>query len=137
VALAAALGLSAHPAAAQAPNVQGLWRSGDTTIRITVQGKEARGQFVEIGDTARNLGFKSTDTSFVAAVRDNYLTGSEVIRYGATCHPQGRQVPMIGRLTADGQSLALHYYAVEIDKSCRDTGVYNVQESLWQRVPGR
>ena len=42
VALAAALGLWAHPAAAQAPNVQGLWRSGDTTIRITVQGKEAR-----------------------------------------------------------------------------------------------
>jgi hypothetical protein len=126
----------ASAAWAQGTSVQGLWRGGDTTIRITVSGTEAKGLFVEIGPAASALGFKAGEVSFVATTIENFLYGVQTVRYGK-CHPNGRKVPVIGRLTADGQTLAIHNYLITVDPNCRDTGEYILQQSLWQRVPGR
>ena len=134
------LGSGAAPVAAQAPAapaLQGLWKSSDTTIRITVEKGQAKSQFVEVGQNARTLGFKPGEGSFVATADGNYLFGQQTIRYGGTCHPNGRKVPVMGRMTPDGKSLALHFYAVRIDAQCRDTGEYSVSQSLWQRVAAR
>ena len=138
---AVVLGSGAAPAAAQAPAqapaLQGLWKSSDTTIRITVEKGQAKSQFVEVGQNARTLGFKPGEGSFVATADGNYLFGQQTIRYGGNCHPNGRKVPVMGRMTPDGKSLALHFYAVRIDAQCRDTGEYSVSQSLWQRVAAR
>ncbi len=131
------VGSAAVPAGAQAPGLQGLWKSGDSTIRITVEKNQAKSQFVEIGQGARTLGFKPGEASFVATADGNYLFGQQTIRYGGTCHPNGRKVPVMGRMTPDGKGLALHYYAVRLDAQCRDTGEYSVSQSLWQRVAGQ
>jgi len=136
------LGSGAAPAAAQAPAaqapaLQGVWRSADTTIRITVDKGQVRSQFVEVGQGARTLGFKPGEGSFVATADGNHLYGQQTLRYGGTCHPNGRKVPMIGRMTPDGKSLALHFYSLRVDANCRDTGEYSVSQSLWQRVAGR
>lgn len=120
---------------AQTAAVQGVWRNADTTMRVTVTGPEARGQFVEIGQAARALGFNPGEVSFVATVNGNYLNGEQTIRYGRTCHPDGRKVPMIGRVASDGRVLALHYYNAQVDANCQDTGLPIVTETLWQRAP--
>jgi hypothetical protein len=143
LAVVVGLGFGAPAATAQtAPpgggSVQGMWRNADSTIRVTVNRSEAKGAFVDVGEPARRLGFKAGDPSFTAAVSGNYLHGEQTIRYGvANCHPNGRKVPIIGRMTPDGQVLAIHFYNVQVDPGCRDTGRYDVVETLWQRVPGR
>jgi hypothetical protein len=138
-------GLSAPPATAQAPPApapagpaapfQGVWRSGDSAVRITLRGTEARGAFTEVGQAARTLGFKPGEVSFVATVSGNYLHGEQTIRYAGNCHPNGRKVPMMARMTPDGRVLAIHYYVLTLDASCRDTGEFRIGESLWQRAP--
>lgn len=126
------------PAPAPAPgSLQGLWRSADTTIRIVMNNREVRGMFAEVGEGARALGFKPGELSFVATVNGNYLYGQRTIRYRGNCHPNGRKVPMMGRMTPDGRVLAVHYYNVVVDPNCRDTGEYRVAETLWQRVAAR
>ena len=77
------------------------------------------------------------DVSFVATGDGAYLHGEQTVRYGGTCHPNGRKVPMIGRMTPDGKALAVHFYNLTVDAGCRDTGEYNVTETLWQRQPAR
>lgn len=126
----------APPPAAPAATVQGVWRNAGTTIRIAVQGSEARGTFLEVSDVARAIGFKPQEVSFVAAVGGNYLSGLQTTRYSATCHPNGRRVPMMGRMTPDGRVLAIHFYNIRVDPSCRDTGEYTVTETIWERLPG-
>ena len=128
--------VTASPAWAQGSSVQGLWRGGDTTIRVTVSGTEARALFVDVGTAARALGFKPGEVSFVATTIENFLYGVQTVRYGK-CHPNGRKVPVIGRLTADGQTLAIHNYLITVDANCRDTGEYTLRQSLWQRIPGK
>lgn len=150
--LVLAAGTGAWPAAAQAPgaapqppraapaavSLQSVWRSGDTTIRIVVNGTEARGVFAEVGQGAKALGFKAGEASFVATAAGSYLSGQQTMRYSTpNCHPNGRKVPMMGRMTPDGQALAIHFYNVIVDPNCRDTGQYRVVETLWQRVPAR
>ena len=127
------------PRAAPAPeSLQSVWRSGDTTMRIAINGAEARGVFAEVGQGAKALGFKPGEASFVATTAGSYLSGQQTIRYSTpNCHPNGRKVPMMGRMTPDGQALAIHFYNVTVDPNCRDTGQYRVIETLWQRVPAR
>jgi len=117
--------------------VQGVWRSGDTTLRINVTGSEAKGLFTAVSREARALGFKPGDTSFAATVMGNYLHGQQTIRYGGSCHPQGRKVSLMGRLSPNGQVLAMHFYNVAVDPNCQETGQVSVTETLWQRQPDR
>jgi len=125
-------------ALAQGPSPQGVWRSGESTIRVTVTRTEARGQFVEVGQGARNLGFKPAEVSFVGAIMPaNLIHGEQTVRYGAKCHANGRKVPMMGRLSPNGQVLAIHFYMIQVDANCRDSGQYSVTETLWQRVAER
>src|SRR3989442_13315504 len=130
-------GVMVWGAGAQTPSAQGNWRSGDTTLRVVVNKSEVKGTFVELGQDARALGFKPGEQSFVATMMDNYLHGETTFRYGGSCHPKGRRIAMIGRLTPDGQALAIHYYNIAIDQSCRDTGQYTIGQSLYQRAAGR
>ena len=123
--------------AAQPGALEGVWRSGTSTLRITVKGTEARAQFVEVGPEARNLGFKPGELSFVGSVVENYVHGIQTIRYGGACHPNGRKTPIIGRLTPNGQTLAIHHYAISVDNNCRDTGQYEIAQTLWRRAAGR
>jgi hypothetical protein len=126
-----AAGAQAPPAASG--SMQGVWKNTDTTIRIVVNKNEARAVFVEVGQGAKALGFKPGEISFVASLDGNYLHGEQTVRYGGSCHPNGRKVPMMGRMTPDGRALAMHFYNVVIDPQCRDTGEYGVTETLWQR----
>jgi hypothetical protein len=137
LALSLVTAVSVPVATAQAPSIQGIWQSGDSKVRITVNKTEAKAVFTEVGTAARGLGFKSGETSFAATVLDNYLHGEQIIKYGGRCHPNGRKVPMIARLAPNGRILAIHNYNVAVDPNCRDTGEYTVAETLWQRLPGR
>ena len=131
-----ALGAAAQAPSAQAQAIQGTWRSGDTTIRVTVNKAEVRGVFAEVGQAARTLGFKAGDVSFTATAVDNYLHGVQTIRYGRpTCHPNGRRVTMMARITPDRRTMAIHNYAIAVDDACRDTGQFSLAETLWQRGP--
>jgi hypothetical protein len=123
------------PAAPAAPTLDGLWRSGDSTIRISVEGSEARAVFDAVGERARALGFKGGERSFEATIDHGFLYGRRMIRYGGTCYLSGRRVPMLGRLSPDGRTLAIHFYSATVDQNCRDTGQYAVTETLWQRAP--
>jgi hypothetical protein len=134
VGLAAGLTLTALGMAAQTPAVQGTWRSGDTTISIVVTRSEVRGIFAAVGQAARAFGFKPGDISFTATAVDNYLHGEQTVRYSAACHPNGRRVTMMARITPDGRTMAIHHYAIRVDDMCRDTGEFSVSETLWQRV---
>lgn len=142
LALILCTGVATPPATSQAPAVppsalQGAWQIGDTSLRISVNMAEARGMFVEVGQGAGALGFKPGELSFVATVTESYLYGVQTTRYGGTCYPDGRKVPMMGRMTPDGQALAIHFYNVRLDANCRDTGEYTVSQELWQRLPER
>lgn len=136
--IAAASASAQAPAPAPpAPSLQGLFRSGETTLRVTVNKTEARAVFADVGQGARNLGFKPAEVSFVGTVMGNMIHGEQTIRYGAKCHPNGRKVAMMARLTPNGQALAIHNYMLQIDANCRDTGQYNVEQTVWQRVAER
>jgi len=124
------------PPAAPAPSLQGVYRSGESTLRVTVNRTEARAVFAEVGQGARALGFKPADVSFVGTVMGNMIHGEQTIRY-PKCHQTGRKVPMMARLTPNGQSLAIHNYMLQVDANCRDTGQYTVEQTLWQRVAER
>ena len=132
---------TASRAEAQDATLQGAWRNGDTSIRITVNKLEAKGMFVEVGQEARALGFKPGETSLAATVVSTfYLHGEQTIRYSGTfsrCYPNGRKVPIMGRMTPDGRGLAVHFYNVTLDPNCRDTGAYDITQTIWERVPGR
>ena len=121
----------------RATQMQGLWRNADTTIRVVVNASEAKGTFIEVGQGARDLGFKPGEVSFVGTAEGNYLHGQQTIRYGGTCYPEGRRGPMMARLTPDGRILAIHFYNITVDPNCRDTGEYSVTETVWERAPGR
>jgi hypothetical protein len=123
------------PLAPTATTLEGLWQSGDSTIRISVKGSEARAVFDVVGERARALGFKGGERSFEATTDHGFLYGRRMIRYGGSCYLSGRQVPMMGRLSPDGRSLAIHFYSATLDQNCRDTGQYTVSETLWQRAP--
>jgi hypothetical protein len=115
-------------------SLEGTWRSGGSTIRVTLQGAVATGVFVEVSLEARRLGFEPGQVSFVATVRGRFLEGQRTLRYGGGCYPEGRVVPMIGLLRPGGATLATHFYNLTVDAACRDTGVYRVPETLWQRA---
>lgn len=124
----------------RAPTVQGLWRNSDTTVRITVNKSEVKGVFEQVGQLARDLGFSAGDAALVGTVHDHFVSGEQTIRYGANQNcfrERGRKVPMMGYLRADGQVLAIHFYNIQIDPNCRDTGFYDVTETLWEQVPTR
>ena len=138
----AALSLSVSGARAQgapvpAPALEGLWKAGDTVMKVTIDGTTVRATMADVGTAARALGFKAGDVSFVALADGHYLWGEQVIRYTGTCHPNGRKVSMMARMTPDGRVLAVHHYTRPIDPGCRDTGEYNISEVLWQRAPAR
>jgi hypothetical protein len=118
------------------PDMSGLWKNADTTMRITVQKDDIRGEFVEVGPAAANLGFKPKEVSLAARRRGPFLFGEQVIRYGTSqqCYKEGRKIPVIGRLTPDGANLALHHYTVFIGPECKDTGEYTLIQTLWRRV---
>jgi hypothetical protein len=126
------------PAIAQQsqPDLQGLWRNAESTVRITVKRGEVRAEFVDIGATARTLGFKPGEVSLIATQRGGFLFGEQTIRFGAnqSCYKDGRKIPVIGRVAPDGQGLALHNYTVIVGPDCRDTGAYTIVETLWQRT---
>ena len=131
---------SAEAGAQKTPAVQGLWRNGDTTLRITVNKSQVKGVFEEVGQLARELGFSVREEILTGTLRDSLVHGEQTIRYGSnqSCfRERGRKVPLMGRITPDGQVLAIHYYNIRIDANCQDTGVYEVTETLWQLVPGR
>ena len=126
---------SAQPRQA-APSLQGQWRNDDTTVQITVNKEEIEGKFTQVGAAAASLGFKVGEVSLKGTQRGEFVFGEQTIRYGGTlpCFKDGRKVAFIGRVTPDGQVLALHNYNVFIAPDCRDTGAYQVIETLWQRV---
>ena len=136
VALAASSAVQAQQPQPPQPDMSGLWRNADTTIRITVQREDVRGEFVDVGPAAANLGFKVKEASLIARRRGPFLFGEQVIRYGANqqCFKEGRRIPVMGRLTPDGKDLALHHYTVFIGPECRDTGEYTLVQTLWRRV---
>jgi hypothetical protein len=127
---------SAQPRQA-APSLQGQWRNADSIIQITVNKEEIEGRFTQVGPAAAGLGFKVGEVSLKGSQRGEFLFGEQTIRYGGTqaCFKDGRKVPFIGRVTPDGQVLAFHNYNVFVGPDCRDTGAYQVLETLWQRVP--
>lgn len=133
--------IASNQAAAQkGPAIQGLWRSSDTTVRITLNKSEVKGVFEQVGPLAQDLGFKAGDIALTGTVSERFVTGEQTIRYGAkqNCfRERGRKVPLMGYLRADNQVLALHFYNVLIDANCRDTGVYDITETLWEQVPPR
>ena len=135
--VAAAGSASAQAPAAPAPSLQGLFRSGESTLRVTVNKTEARGVFADVGTGASTLGFKPAEVSFVGTIMGSMIHGEQTIRYGSKCHANGRKVPMMARLTPNGQALAIHTYMLQIDANCRDTGQYNVEQTVWQRVAER
>ena len=142
LALAVVAGLSIPGARAQgptapAPALEGLWKAGDTVMKVTIDGTTVRATMADVGTAARALGFKPGDVSFVASAEGHYLWGEQVIRYTGPCHPNGRKVSMMGRMTPDGRVLAVHHYTRPIDPGCRDTGEYEISQVLWQRVPAR
>ena len=128
---------AAGSASAQAPALQGLFRSGDTSLRVTVNKNEVRAVFADVGQNARNLGFKPGEVSFVGTAMGTMMHGEQTVRYAGKCHPNGRKLPAMGRLSPDGQGLALHYMFLRIDQNCRDTGQYSIESSGWQRVAER
>ena len=131
---------SAQAGAQKTPTVQGLWRNGDTTMRITVNKSQVKGLFEEVGQFARELGFGAREEILTGTLRDSLIHGEQTIRYGTTqsCfRERGRKVPMMARMTPDGQVLAIHFYNIRVDANCQETGVYEVTETLWQLVPGR
>ena len=130
----AAQAQSSAPPASPPPDLSGLWKNADTTIRITVQKDEVRGEFVEVGAAAKTLGFKAKEVSLMARRRGPFIFGEQVIRYSGNCYKEGRKIPVIGRLTPDGANLALHHYTVYIGPECRDTGEYTLIQTLWRRV---
>jgi hypothetical protein len=136
LALLASLGC-ARTAAGQTSSFEGVWKSGDTMMRITVNGSEARGMFLEVSPAARALGFKAGDVVLVATVVGNDLHGMQTLRYSGVCHPNGRKVPIIGHVLASGQTLVTNFYNLMVDAFCTDTGQYSVGEDSWQRVSGR
>ena len=85
---------------------------------------------------AKTLGLNAI-TPHNPVVMGNYLYGQQTIRYVGSCHPNGREVPLIGRLAPNGQVLAMHFYNVAVDANCQDTGQVPVPETLWQRRPDR
>ena len=131
---------SAQAGAQKSLTVQGLWRNGDTTMRITVNKSQVKGVFEEVGQLARELGFSAREEILTGTLRDSLIHGEQTIRYGTTqsCfRERGRKVPLMARMTPDGQVLAIHFYNLRVDANCQDTGVYEVTETLWQLVPGR
>jgi hypothetical protein len=132
-AFAAGITLTVLDAAAQTAAFPGMWGSGDSTIRIVLTMGELRGIFATVSKAARDIGFRPGEVSFTAVAVDNYLHGVQTQRYGGTCHPNGRRVAMMSRLTPDGRTLAIHTYAVRVDHLCRDTGEFSISEGLWQR----
>ena len=130
-------GARAQGAADPAPALEGLWQAGDTVMRLTVEKAMVRGTMAEVGAAARTLGFEPGDASFVASADGHYLWGEQVIRYAGPCHPSGRKISMMARMTPDGRVLAVHHYTRPIDQGCRDTGEYEISQVLWQRVPAR
>ena len=132
--LLAEIALSAPGVAGQSVALQGMWRSGETTMRVIHTMGEVRGIFATVSTAARAIGFKPGDVSFNAATFDNYLHGVQMHRYGGGCYPNGRRVAMMARLTPDGRLMAIHTYEIRVDNLCRDTGEFSISESLWQRV---
>ena len=122
---------------APAPALEGLWKAGDTVMKLTIDGTTVRATMTEVGTAARGIGFKPGDVSFVASADGHYLWGEQLIRYSGPCHPNGRKVSMMARMTPDGRVLAVHHYTRPIDPGCRDTGEYEINQVLWQRAPAR
>jgi hypothetical protein len=118
------------------PGLQGLWANTGTTLRITVNKGEVEARFVDVGQGAATLGFKAGELGLKASQRGDLLFGEQTIRYGTTqaCYKDGRKVPVIGRMTPDGQFLAFHNYDILITPDCKDTGRYQVIETVWQKV---
>lgn len=138
-------GLGTPVATAQAPGLQGIWQGitndpagtpTGTVIRLVVNKSEVKGVFTQVSPESRQIGFKPGDTSFVATASGSYLHGELTIHYPPPCHPNGRKVPMMGRMTPDGRNLALHHYIVGVDQNCRDTGAYGVDQMLFHRAAG-
>ena len=133
--------ITSNQAAAQkGPAVQGLWRNSDTTVRITLNKSEIKGVFEQVGQLAQDLGFKAGDVALTGTMFDRFLSGEQTIRYGTkqNCfRERGRKVPLMGYLRADNQVLALHFYNIQVDANCRDTGFYDITETLWEQVSGR
>jgi hypothetical protein len=44
---------------------------------------------------------------------------------------------MMAKMAADGRVLAMHNYNIIVDQGCRDTGQYEVAQTLWERQPAR
>jgi hypothetical protein len=136
VALVASLGF-AGSAASQPSSFAGFWNSGGTIMRITVNGSEATGVFVDVSPGARALGFKAGEVVLVATVVANDMHGMQTFRYSGRCYPAGRRVPMIGHLSAPGETFATALYSFALDPYCTDKGQGAVTETIWQRVSGR
>ena len=120
--------------------IQGLWRNSDTTVRITVTKSEIKGVFEQVSQLAQDLGFKAGDVALTGTISDRFLSGEQTIRYGTkqNCfRERGRKVPLMGYLRADNQVLALHFYNIYVDANCRDTGSYDITETLWEQVSGQ
>jgi len=129
--------IASNQAAAQkGAAVQGLWRNNDTTVRITLNKSDIKGVFEQVGPLAHDLGFKVGDVALTGTIFDRFLHGEQTIRYGAnqSCfRERGRKVPLMGYLRADNKVLALHFYNIHIDANCRDTGFYDITETLWEQ----
>ena len=138
VAIMVGLVLSAGPRAqAQSPGgLPGLWSNTGSTLRLTVNKGEVEGRFVDVGQRAAALGFKAGEISLKGSQRGDLLFGEQTIRYGTeqACYKDGRKVPFMGRMTPDGQFLAFHNYDIVIAPDCKDTGRYQVIETVWQKV---
>ena len=131
------LSASNQAAPQKSPAIQGLWRNSDTTMRITLNKSEIKGVFEQVGPLARDLGFNAGDVALTGTIFDRFLIGEQMIRYGAkqTCfRERGRKVPLMGHLRMDSQVLALHFYNIQIDANCRDTGFYDITETLWEQA---
>jgi len=118
-----------------AVSLRGIWRGGDSSIRVSVRDSVATGIFLRVGADARQLGFKPGDVSFVANVRGEgeLLNGQQTLRYRDACHPEGRPVPMIGLVGLGGNVLTIYCYTFPVDIACQDTGEYSVIETVWRR----
>ena len=113
------------PPAATGQELSGVWQSGGTSYKIASSDEKVSATFEVVSPEAEALGFKKGDFSFEGVRKGTLLHGEQLIRYPADnpCHKNGRRVPFMGLVSADGRQLVLDWYSVTVDvQTCRDLG---------------
>ena len=126
--------------AVSGPELKGEWQSGGSVYRITTDGAKVTAVFEEVSPEGQALGFKKGELSFEGTRKENFIHGEQLMRYAAEvpCYREnGRRVPFIGMIAADGRKMVIDWYNVSLNaQSCQDVG-RTVGTTLLERREGR